>query len=94
MTDFQAGGRSGFCSEDQSFILSSLINQAKCDNKQLYIAYIDISKAYDKTWAPAVFNNLWQNGVRGKIWRLMSKLNEDNEAKIFTRYMDSQKMSS
>ena len=85
-TDLQAGGREKFSSNDQSFILNSIIQQSIEDNKPLYIAYIDISKAYDKTWGPAVFYNLWNKGIRGKIWRLMYKLNENSEANILTRF--------
>ena len=85
-TEMQAGGRENFGSCDQIFILNTLINQAVFDKKKLYIAFLDISKAYDKTWGNAAFYSLWKNGVKGKIWRLMKLLNQENSARIKTKF--------
>ena len=85
-TEMQAGGRENFGSCDQIFILNTLINQAVFDKKKLYIAFLDISKAYEKTWGNAAFYSLWKNGVKGKIWRLMKLLNQENSARIKTKF--------
>lgn len=85
-TEMQVGGRQDYGPCDQIFILNSIINQAVFDKKKLYIAFIDITKAYDKTWANGAMYNLWNQGVKGKLWRLMRQLNKDNSAQIRTKF--------
>ena len=60
--------------------------KAILDKKKVFLAFIDISKAYDKSWDKAVFYNIWKRGVQGKIWRVMLMLNAHNTARILTRY--------
>ena len=68
------------------FILKSVIQQRKFQRKQTYIALIDIEKAFDYTWREGMFYNLWQRGVRGKIWRIMYNLCQDQVTTINTKY--------
>ena len=60
--------------------------KAILDKKKVFLAFIDISKAYDKSWDKAVFYSIWKRGVQGKIWRVMLMLNAHNTARILTRY--------
>ena len=80
----KAGGRENFDSCD----LNTLINQAMFDKKKLYmyIVFLDISKAYAKTWGNAAFYSLWKHGVKRKIWKLMKLLNQENAARIKTKF--------
>ena len=73
----QAGGRKQRSTVDQLFILKSLINEAKINKKRLYITFIDVEKAYDKTWKELIMYILWEKNVTGKLWRIIKKLNED-----------------
>ena len=41
--------------------------------------YID--KAFDYTWREGMFYNLWQRGVRRKIWKVMQNLCQDQDTK-------------
>ena len=84
-TEAQAGAREGRSSVDQLFILKSVIQQRKFQRKQTYIALIDIEKAFDYTWREGMFYNLWQRGVRGKIWRIMYNLCQDQVTTINTK---------
>ena len=52
-TETQAECRSGRSTIDQLFTLKSAMKQAKGDGRQLYIAFLDIQKAYDKAWLDA-----------------------------------------
>ena len=70
-TKAQAGAREGRSSVDQLITLKSVLQQRNFQRKQTYIALIDTEKAFDYTWREEMFHNLWQRGVRGKIWRLM-----------------------
>ena len=73
----QAGGRKQRSTVDQLFILKSLINEAKINKKRLYITFIDVEKAYDKTWKELIMYIPWEKNVTGKLWRIIKKLNED-----------------
>ena len=85
-SEAQAGGRKGYSTRDQLFILHSVINQSRNDKKPLYLSFLDIEKAYDKCWLQAVMVTLWQKGIRGKIWRIINKLGTNLKAKIKTRF--------
>jgi hypothetical protein len=38
------------------------------------IAFLDLSKAFDRVWREGLFYLLWKNGVQGKIWRLLKEI--------------------
>ena len=80
-TDRHAGGRKERSTVDQLYLLKSIIEQANRSKKKLYITFIDIEKAYDKTWLDAVLYMLWNNKIRGKIWRLIKEINSNLTAK-------------
>ena len=91
-TEGQAGGRKAYSTVDQLYILKSIIEQANRKRKSLYVTFIDIQKAYDKTWQDIVMYTLWQNQIRGKIWRIVRKLNENLTAQCRTNHGLSRKI--
>ena len=54
--------------------------------------FIDIEKAYDKTWLDAVLYMLWNNKIRGKIWRLIKEINSNLTAKCRVCNTESQQI--
>ena len=85
-TEAQAGGRAKYSTVDQLYILKSLMNRANAEKKKLYIAYFDLEKAYDRAWKQIIFHTLWQNGVKGKTWRIVKKINDGLFTRVRTRY--------
>lgn len=85
-TEAQAGGRKGRSTTDHLFILKSILNQAKMDGKPVYCAFLDLEKAYDKVWIMGIMHILWGSGIKGKLWRLVYKLNSNIKAQIRTKY--------
>ena len=85
-TEAQAGGREGRSCIDQLFILKSVVNQFQHDQKPVYSAFVDLEKAYDKVWPSSIFHILWDSGIKGKMWRVMKKLNSDLTTSILTKY--------
>lgn len=65
-TEGQAGGRKGRATTDQLFILKSIMKKTKIAKKRLYITFLDIEKAYDKTWQEGVLHLIWNRGIKGK----------------------------
>ena len=82
----QMGAREGRSPADQLFILKSVLQQRKSQRKQTYIALTDIAKAFEYTWREGMFYNLWQREVRGKTWRVMYNLCQDQFTTINTKY--------
>ena len=85
-TEAQAGGRPGKSTNDQLLVLKAVMKQAHEDNRPLYIAFLDVQKAYDKAWLDAILHTLWQSGIKGRIWRMIRRLNTDLQAQVQTKY--------
>ena len=73
-TDAQAGARENRAAVDQIFTLKAIIQNKTLKGQPTYITLIDLEKAFDKTWVQGVFFNLWNRGIKDKIWRIMLKL--------------------
>jgi hypothetical protein len=85
-SDAQAGARKGRSTTDQVFVLKTTIRSRRAQGKTTYLAFLDLHKAYDRIWKAAVLYNLWEQGVRGKMWRLMKQLNTGLTAEVKTRF--------
>ena len=81
---YQAGGRANHSTCDQVFILRSILNLYNYFNQPLLIEFIDLKKAFDKMVLKNIMQNLWESGLRGKIWRVIYNINEKALIKIKT----------
>ncbi len=63
----QAGGQGGKATSDHLIIINSLIKEKKKQrkNNNLYLAFLDVTKAYDKAWIDAIIYTAHQSGVKG-----------------------------
>ena len=86
ITDAQAGGIKGRATSDHIFILRELIQIAKNNKKALYMIFLDVTKAYDKAWLDAIMYILANNGVKGNLWLIIKRINENLTARIRTMY--------
>ena len=87
MTEAQAGGQAGKSTADNINILNSIINHSKRKKKQnLYIAFLDVTKTYDKAWLNAIMYTVHKNGLEGKNWKIVKELNSNLTAKVRTKY--------
>ena len=82
MSKYQAGGRKNYSTKDQVFIVRSIINKHLYLSQPLYLEFIDLRKAFDKMVLKNVMHNLWQVGIRGRIWRNIYKINQKATIKI------------
>jgi len=85
-TEAQAGARKGRSTQDQVFTLKGVINHRTQQGKPTYLAFLDVKQAYDSVWKAAVLLNLWEKGIKGKMWRVLRALNNDLTAQILTRF--------
>ncbi len=60
--------------EDNLFTLQGLCSIQKSNKKKTYLAFLDLSKAFDRVWRSGLFYLLWENGIQGKCWRMLRAL--------------------
>ena len=54
------------------FVIDEVINHCCEHNDRVYVAYIDISKAFDTMWINGIRHKLYDNiGITGKTWWLI-----------------------
>ena len=66
ISEAQAGGRRGSSTVDHLIIVKEIIAAAKREKKDLYVAYLDVTKAYDKAWLKAIMYVMHKEGLRDK----------------------------
>ena len=67
-------------------ILNALMNQVKKSKKKNYIAFLDVTKAYDKAWLNAIIYTMHKSGLTGKNWIIAREMNKNLTATIKTQY--------
>ena len=94
ITEVQAGGQKGKSTTDHLTIINNLIKQTKRKrkDKELYIALLDVTKAYDKAWLNAILYALNKSGISGKEWKITRNLNQNLTATIKTKYGNTRKI--
>ena len=43
------------------------------DGKKVFVAYFNVSKAFDYVWTDGLFFQLYRMGITGTLWRLLSR---------------------
>ena len=56
------------------------------NQKNMFVTFYDVSKAYDRADVEDMLVTVWERGLKGKLWRLMKCLNMNLTAKIKTRH--------
>ena len=75
-SELQAGGREGRSIQEQLFTLRSIMEYQKYKNQTIVIQCMDLKKAFDTMVLVNVMNNMWEAGIRGKIWRIIYEINK------------------
>ena len=76
----QCGFRSGRGCVDQIFAVKQLSEKFVSKSKNLYVAYMDLEKAYDRIDRDAMWSVLRMYGVEGKLLRAIQSLYAESEA--------------
>ena len=93
MTQAQAGGRENCSTYDHVFIARAIIEYGLKTKKPIFITFYDVSKAFDHADVDDMFNAVWTSSIRGKIWRLGKKFQENLTAKVKTRFGNSRSLT-
>ena len=86
MTQAQAGGKKGCATADHLLRLKEIIQKHRNEKKPTYIAFLDVTKAYDKAWIDAILYVMDKEGTNLNLWKIVSELNKNLNAKINTKY--------
>ena len=82
ISDMQGGGRKGSDTADHILALKEAIRKGK----DVYIAFLDVTKAYDKAWADGIMYVLQKQGIKSKLWNIIKELNKNLTATVETKY--------
>ena len=78
--DEQAGFRKHRSTTDQLFILTECIISRRPN--PTYVAFIDISKAYDRVWREGLWSKLIKAGIIGKMLRVLKNIYKNVESSV------------
>ena len=92
-SQFQAGGRKGCSTVDHIFIVRGIISYALHTKKRIFLTMFDVEKAYDRADVDDMMHIAWQDGVKGKLWRLTRVLNTNLTANVKTKHGITRKIT-
>ena len=84
MSENQAGGKQNSATTDHILILQTTIKEIR--KKTVHMAFLDVTKAYDKAWLDAIMHVMHKEGLYTPEWNIVKKLNEKLKAKLPTKY--------
>lgn len=77
-TENQAGGRRNRGIADHLFIIRAVLDHSLYFQIIIILELLDLVKAFDKMQLKLVMNDLWQSGIRGRIWRTIYEINKES----------------
>ena len=92
-TEYQAGGRCNRSIADHLFVLRSILEHHIYIKKELLMEFLDLVKCFDKLVLQYVMNDMWEAGVRGKIWRNIYITNKSADVTVNTSVGATSKFS-
>jgi hypothetical protein len=72
--DYQGAFRRGRRCEDHIFALKGICSIRRTKKQKTYLAFLDISKAFDMVDRNKLFLHMWDKGIQGKAWTLIQML--------------------
>ena len=74
ISDLQGAGRGGHSCIQTALTLQETISKEREGNKRVFVAFYDVSKAFDSVWIDGLFYQLYNMGIQGSLWRLLYKM--------------------
>lgn len=71
VTKSQTGFRAGYSTQDNIFILYSLITLYLSKKKKLFCCFIDFKKAFDTIWRAGLWQKLINSNIHGKMLKII-----------------------
>ncbi len=65
-----------------SFLLRECIAWAREQHSVLYVCFLDVQKAFDRTWHNGLLYKLYEMGIKGRLWRVIANMHSDMESSV------------
>ena len=52
------------------------------ESKRTFAFFLDVQKAYDTIWWKDLWLNLWEHGVKGKMWRVIKGMYQTSRSAL------------
>jgi hypothetical protein len=82
LQDAQGGFRTKRATVDQGLTLSEALVRRRRQGKPSYLCFVDFRKAFDTIWHDGLYKTLWDEGVKGKAWRVVRSLYSSMHASV------------
>ena len=82
LSDEQNGFRRGRRGSDNIFIIGEIIERKRKENKKVWLAFLDVEKAYDKVNRESLWRILERCGVSEKVRNVIKSMYEGTRVKI------------
>ena len=92
MTESQAGGQKGNSTTDHLLRLKDTIINIKNTKKEAYMAFLDVTKAYDKAWIDAIMYVMHKQGTPANVWKIIQHMNKDLTSTLKTKHGNTREM--
>lgn len=94
LTEAQSGFRKGRCTQDHIFTIKEIMNRRLAVNKRVYLAYIDLEKAFDKVPRKKIWECLNERGISKKLIRITKCLYKDTKNKVISKNAMSEEFNT
>ena len=74
VSDLQGACRKGSSCVHTALTLQETISKERERNSKVFVAYYDVSKAFDSVWIDGLFFQLHNLGIRDSLWRILYKM--------------------
>ena len=88
ISEAQGGGRKKVRTADHI----AALHTAASINRNSYITFLDVTKAYDKAWADGLLYAIHKQGSTSKTWKTVKMLNENLTARVRTKHGPTRKI--
>ena len=89
LDEAQCGFRKGRSVHDQIFIVKQIIEKTNKQNKNAYLTFIDLEKAFDRVNRNKIWSSLQKRQVTPKLLRAIKSMYKNNVNYVRTNNMDS-----
>ena len=91
MGPFQVGNQQGRSIRDHSLIVHAVINDAKNNNLDVDVCFVDIKQCFDSLWLDECINDLYTSGVTSRNLNLLYQGNNATDMCVETKFGKSER---
>ena len=82
LAEMQNAFRRNRSTMDNLLILQAILNKAKAEDSEMYLGFIDLTKAYDQVPRQRLWNKMEEQGFGGKFMRIIKEMYREQKRKV------------